>query len=411
MTGPPEGGVAWSQRPVVVRAPATSANLGPGFDALGLALGLRDEVEARVTGDGLVIEVAGEGEETAGLGEAHLVVRAMRVAFGALGGQPPGLRLRCVNSIPHGRGLGSSAAAIVSGLLAARALVAGGEERLPDDAVLRLAVDIEGHPDNVAACLAGGLTIAWRPDRRPPSAAAPAPVEPGAEPGSADGAAVTEPGGVPRPAGEAGALEPGGPATGGPGRADRPAGEARLLRAPLGEALTAVLCVPPFSLSTSEARGVLPASIPHADAAANAGRSALLVAAMAGEPGALLDATEDFLHQPYRAQVMPDTADLLFRLRRARVPAVVSGAGPAVLALLVTGEDPAPDVVDSIARETGIAWHVIPLDIDRQGAAVQPGELEEYPPDIGPQRRSCGQAQNQGMPSAGVSPRGQSVLP
>jgi homoserine kinase len=349
-----ENDVNWSQRPVLVRAPATSANLGPGFDAMGLALSLHDLIEAAVAGDGLSVEVSGQGADTAGLGEEHLVVRAMRAGFGALGGQPPGLRLRCVNVIPHGRGLGSSAAAIVSGLLAARALAEGGAELLPDSGLLRLAVEIEGHPDNVAACLSGGLTIAWKPGR---------------------------------------------------------GGDARLLRAEVSGSLAAVVCVPPFSLATSEARGVLPATVPHADAAANAGRSALLVAAMSGEHGALLDATEDFLHQPYRAPVMPASAELLRRLREAGVAAVISGAGPSVLALLVTGEQPGPDVVDSIARETGIGWHVIPLDIDRQGAVVQPGGLEEYPPGIGRQSRLCGQPRSQGMPSAGASPQGQAVLP
>ena len=351
-------GLIWSPEPVRVRAPATCANLGPGFDALGLALALWDEMEASVTGDGLLVEVTGEGADTAGLGEQHLVVRAMRAAFGALGGQPPGLRLRCVNAIPQGRGLGSSAAAIVSGLLAARALSAAGGNGLPDAWVLELATALEGHPDNVAACLAGGLTVAWQPGDR----------------------------GV------------------------------RMLRLGVTDALTAVLCVPPFPLPTSEARGVLPARVPHAEAAANAARSALLVAALAGAAagaaaGTLLDATEDFLHQPYRAKVMPATADLLARLRRAGVAAVVSGAGPAVLALLVDGVPPGPEAVDSIARQTGIAWHVTPLDIDRQGAAVQPGGLEEYPPDIGRLRRPWQQARGRGMPSGGGSPQGQPVLP
>jgi len=355
---------------------------------MGLALALHDEVEARVTGDGLAVEVAGEGDETAGLGEQHLVVRAMRAGFGALGGQPPGLRLRCVNAIPHGRGLGSSAAAIVSGLLAARALTEGGAELLPDHALLRLAVSLEGHPDNVAACLSGGLTIAWQPGRALTGSL------PGE--GPADGSPAV-----------------GSPAVGSPAEAG---GDARLLRVAVDGSLAAVVCVPPFSLATSEARGVLPASVPHADAAANAGRSALLVAALSGAAGpgehaALLDATEDFLHQPYRARVMPSSADLIKRLRRAGVAAVVSGAGPSVLALLVTGRQPGPAVVDSIARETGIAWHVIPLDIDRQGAVVQPGGLEEYPPDLGRQSRPCGQTQSQGMPSAGGSPQGQPVLP
>ena len=147
----------------MIRAPASSANLGPGFDALGLALSLHDVAVARVTGGGLDIEVSGEGSGTADAGEAHLVVQAMRAAFDVLGGQPPGLGLRSLNTIPHGRGLGSSAAAVVTGILAARGLATDGAELLPDDAVLALATSLEGHPDNVAACLHGGLTISWVP--------------------------------------------------------------------------------------------------------------------------------------------------------------------------------------------------------------------------------------------------------
>src|SRR5271169_5759269 len=147
--------------PVRVRVPATSANLGPGFDALGLALALYDELEARILPAGLSIEISGEAEDLDSAGEEHLVVQAMRGAFAVMEGQPPGLELRCVNRIPHGRGLGSSAAAIVAGLLAARALSAHGADKLPDAALFPLAADLEGHLDNVAACLSGGLTIAW----------------------------------------------------------------------------------------------------------------------------------------------------------------------------------------------------------------------------------------------------------
>lgn len=308
----------WVDRPVVVRAPATSANLGPGFDALGLALALYDEVEARVTGGGLAIEVLGEGAETAGAGEGHLVVRAMRAAFGVLGGQPPGIGLRCINAIPHGRGLGSSAAAIVAGVLAARGLVSEGATRLSDEAVFRLAVDLEGHPDNVAACLAGGLTIAWTDQRGPGSPAVP-----------------------------------------------------KLAKLAVRDGISPVVCVPQDVLSTETARRVLPETVPHADAAANAGRSALLIAGLTGAPEVLFDATEDFLHQRYRAAVMPATADLLHRLRAAGLAAVVSGAGPALLVLAGPGRNSAPDLVDSIARETGIAWRISPLDVDRQGATLQ----------------------------------------
>jgi homoserine kinase len=332
--------VIWSEYPARVRVPATSANLGPGFDALALALTRYDEVEARITGGGLTVTVSGEGAETAAAGEQHLVVRAMRAAFGAMGGQPPGLALRCINAIPHGRGLGSSAAAVVSGVLVARALVARGADLLPDADVLALAVDMEGHPDNVAACLAGGLTIAWRGTGKP---------------------------------------------------------SVGLVRLTVLDGLEAVACVPPTAVATSDARRVLPELVPHADAAANAARSALLVAGLTSDPGVLFDATEDFLHQRYRAAVMPQTADLLGRLRRAGVAAVVSGAGPSILAMIAAGQQPGAEVVDSIARETGTTWDVIPLDVDRQGAAIQP-RLGAPLPDSR-QGRSFHQA-----PGAGVQP-------
>src|ERR1700751_5598623 len=155
--------MAWATDGGRVAVPATRANLGPGFVALGLALSLYDEVEAWVCESGLSIEISGDGADLAGVGEDHLIVRAMRTAFAVTGGQPPGIGLRCVNRIPHGRGLGSSAAAIVAGILAARALaesgphVADGAGKLPDAALLGLATEMEGHPDNVAACLGGGL--------------------------------------------------------------------------------------------------------------------------------------------------------------------------------------------------------------------------------------------------------------
>jgi homoserine kinase len=348
--------VIWSEHPVRVRAPATSANLGPGFDALGLALALHDEVEAWVTAGGLSLTVSGEGDKTAAAGERHLVVTAMRAAFGAMGGQPPGIALRCVNVIPHGRGLGSSAAAVVSGILAARGLVAGGADLLPDADVLALAVDMEGHPDNVAACLAGGLTVAWRR-------------------------------GV----------------AGGAPEADVVRAGLGILRLPVLDSLSAVVCVAPTAVATRDARRALPEFVPHADAAANAARSALLVAGLISDPAVLFDATEDFLHQRYRAPVMPASADLLGRLRRAGVPAVVSGAGPSILAMTVAGQ-PGPEVVDSIARETGTSWHVIPLDVDRQGAAIQP-EPGAQPPNTR-QGRSSYQAPGPGVYPAGTSPQG-----
>jgi len=361
--------VIWSEHPVRVRVPATSANLGPGFDALGLALALYDEVEAQVTSGGLSVAVSGEGEQTAGAEEQHLVVTAMRAAFGVMGGQPPGIALRCVNAIPHGRGLGSSAAAVVSGVLAARALAAGGPDLLPDEAVLALAVELEGHPDNVAACLAGGLTVAWRR-----SVAGDEDVIPGT-----------------------------GVVGGGPG------GAVGVLRLPVLDSLSAVACVAPTAVATRTARRALPELVPHADAAANAARSALLVAGLTRDPAVLFDATEDFLHQRYRAPVMPQTADLLGRLRRAGAAAAVSGAGPSILVMTVAGQRPGPDVVDSIARETGTTWDVIPLDVDRLGAAIQPGP-DAHLLDTR-QGRPFIQAPGPGVHPAGTSPQGRMARP
>ena len=146
---------------VHIRVPATSANLGPGYDALGLALSLYDDIDASLAdGGGVEVVVTGEGAGELDTGEGHLVVKAMRAAFDRMGTpQPDGIRLRCHNRIPHARGLGSSSAAICAGILAARALSRNGD--LTDDEVFALADEMEGHPDNVAPCLAGGLTIAW----------------------------------------------------------------------------------------------------------------------------------------------------------------------------------------------------------------------------------------------------------
>jgi len=357
--------MGWADDVVRVRVPATSANLGPGFDALGLALTLYDEVDAWIRPAGLSIEISGEGADLAEAGEEHLVVRAMRAAFAVTGTQPPGIGLRCVNRIPHGRGLGSSAAAIVAGILAARALagtdgqvrdgqvrdgqVRDGQVRdgqvgdgqvgdgaesgpatgaLPEDAVFRLATDMEGHPDNVAACLGGGLTIAWTVSGRP-----------------------------------------------------------NMVRLEPLPSISPVICVAPAPVRTEAARRLLPDLVPHKDAAANAGRSALLVAALtllpaaaspgAGWPdgaGALFDATQDWLHQDYRSAAMPETDALVRRLRAEGIAAVVSGAGPSVLALLVDRESPDYrhhlDSLGSIVKETGIAWHVSSLDVERHGARV-----------------------------------------
>jgi homoserine kinase len=307
--------VSWPDGPVTVAVPATSANLGPGFDSFGLALSLHDTVTARVTPAGVAIEVTGAGAAAAAAGEQHLVIKAMRAAFAQLGAQPPGISLMCHNEIPQGFGLGSSAGAIVAGLLAARALAGGaGLAVLPDDALFALATSLEGHPDNVAACLAGGLTIAWTP---------------------------------------------------GPGP------EVRVARLTPLPAVRPVLCVPAAPLATEAARKVLPAQVPHADAAANSARAALLVIALTSQPGLLLDATQDFLHQRYRAAAMPATSALIGALRAAGVPAVISGAGPSVLAFTVCGAGPTAADVATVAGTA--AWRVLPLPVDTSGATVHAG--------------------------------------
>ncbi len=290
---------------VQVQVPATSANLGPGFDALGLALARHDELTARVTAGGLAIEVEGEGGELVARDETHLVVRAMRRTFVAMDAEPPGLALHCHNRIPHSRGLGSSAAAIVGGILLARALVTDGARRLPDADVLALASELEGHPDNVAPCLLGGLTIAWLHDG------------------------------------------------------------ARAVRRDVDPAVVPVVLIPPFTASTELARGLLPATVPHADAARSAGRAALLVAALTGTPQALFDATDDRLHQSYRAPAMPRSAELVATLRAAGHPAVISGAGPTVL-VLARGDVEA----DVALAEAPSGWVAARLPVDARGAVV-----------------------------------------
>jgi homoserine kinase len=232
----------------------------------------------------------------------------------------------------------------VAGLLAARALAGApspepsesgaapsgrGPDPLPDDALLALATEFEGHADNAAACLAGGLTVVWNPGTGP-----------------------------------------------------------RAVRLDPLPAIVPVLCVPVESMPTTAARRALPSTVPHADAAANAGRAALLVTALTQAPDLLLDATQDVLHQPYRAPLMPATADLIGRLRGAGIAAVLSGAGPSVLALTVRGRTLGPAKVGSIASQAGRQWHVSPLDVDRQGATIASVPPGDRPP-IGANARTA----------------------
>ena len=301
--------VTFVEGPARVSVPATSANLGPGFDSLGLALDLRDELEGEVLASGLVVEVEGAGAGAVPLDESHLVVRSMRAAFELLGEQPPGLRLSCRNVVPHARGLGSSSAAIVGGVVLARALVAGGELLLDDGALLRLAARIEGHPDNVAPALLGGFVVSGQED-----------------------------------------------------------GEWYAVGSPVDPRVGAVVLVPPTPVSTEVARGLLPETVPHADAAADAGLASLLVAALAGQPEHLLLATRDYLHQSYRRPAMPESLALVEALRADGVPAVVSGAGPTVLAFTDGPEGP---TTRAVLGRTPQGWWSSHLAVDTAGATVR----------------------------------------
>lgn len=283
--------------PVVVRVPASSANLGPGFDAVGLALAIFDEVEVTATVGGLTVEVDGEGAGCVPDDEEHLVVRSLRAALTRAGvRRQPGLRLRCRNAVPHGRGLGSSATAIVSGVVAARALLTD-PGALADADLVDLASGMEGHADNAAASMLGGMTLGW---------------------------------------------------------SER--GHWRAVRIEPSVDVAVVVCVPDAELPTARARAMLPDKVSHTDAAFTAGRAALLVEAVTRSPGLLLPATADRLHQDHREPAMPATLALVRRLRDAGLAAVVSGAGPSVLVLTTRdrGADVAPLAQGWRVAEPGI---------------------------------------------------------
>jgi homoserine kinase len=283
-------GLTFATDPVTVRTPATSANLGPGFDALGLALTLYDDLEATVTDGGFAVTVSGEGAGELPKDEDHLVVRAMLATFDELGERPAGLSVSCVNRIPQARGLGSSSAAIVGGVQLARGLVTDGQRLIGAEDALRIAGRLEGHPDNVAPCLLGGFTIAW---------------------------------------------------TEGSG--------ARAVRLPAAPGVRPTVFIPTERGYTASARAALPSAVPHADAAT-----------------LLFAATEDRLHQGYRAEAMPGTASLVASLRSVGVAAVVSGAGPTVLALTQVPADFHP----------GTEWRVETLGVDATGALVKGSMVE-----------------------------------
>lgn len=311
---PPAPRVAAGQD-LSVRVPATSANLGPGFDSLGLAVSLHDTVRVRTTdSDGIRVRVSGEGEAVLPTDGSHLVARTIADTIRRAGYEPGGLELECENVIPHGRGLGSSASAIVSGVLAGNALLPVAA-RLDAAGLLHLCSALEGHPDNVAPALAGALAVSWEQD-----------------------------------------------------------GVFRSVRSEVHPDIIPVAAVPATELSTESARGLLPAMVPHREAAANSGRAALLMHALTVNPALLFEGTEDFLHQGYRAPAMAPSAELIAALRAAGFAAVVSGAGPTVMTLAAGREqaDAAEALMTArLGGETGGNWRVLRLGVDRDGARVE----------------------------------------
>ncbi|HSP76208.1 MAG TPA: homoserine kinase [Cryobacterium sp.] len=297
-------------RSVTVQVPATTANLGPGFDTLGLALAHHDHLEVSVRDEpGVTVEVHGVGAGVVPTDETNLVVRALSHAFAASGQDLPGLNLGARNEIPHGRGMGSSGAAIVSGIMAAKGLLEGIVD-IDAEALLALATEMEGHPDNVAPALFGGLTIAW--------------------------------------------MTPEGP---------------RHKKLMVHRGVKPLVFVPEHAMSTALARSLQPESVPHEDAVFNLSRSALLIAALIQSPELLLAATEDKLHQSYRAAAMPETNRLITLLREHGFAAVVSGAGPSILVL---ASDPGQRLIaaELVAAESETPWQALMLAVDVLGATV-----------------------------------------
>jgi homoserine kinase len=311
---------------VRVRVPASSANLGPGFDTVALALGQYDEYALRVTDEpGLQVLLHGEGAGVLPQDGTHLVARAAAEAVAVCGGAwteqlapwGRGLRLECANTIPMSAGLGSSAAAVVGGWglgFALTNVLTRGEATLSpaDLAVVNTRTGVwEGHPDNSSASVYGGLTVSWRPS-----------VE-----------------------------------------------VVRTARLTLHPEIEPVVLVPLSDrLATATARAVLAPTVPHGDAVRQAGRAALLVHALTSEPALLLDGTSDWLHQEQRRSAYPATMAAVDTLRDLGQPAVVSGAGPSVLVLT------RPDMVEDLAAEVrswGRGWQMLRPGVAQSGLHAQ----------------------------------------
>jgi homoserine kinase len=296
---------------ITVIVPATTANLGPGFDCLGLALNLYNEVTVTPTASGLEITIVGEGAGTISAGADNLVIRAAERLFHQVGRRPAGLRLHQQNNIPVGSGLGSSAAATLAGILAANALVDG---RLSQDDILHLATELEGgHADNVAPALVGGLVLV-----------------------------------------------------------NREKGDYLLEPVPVPD-LRLVIVLPEFDLPTAVARAALPDRVPLADAIFNAGRTGLLVRAfMQGDYAKMGVAMQDRLHQPYRLPLIPGLAAAFAAARHAGAAAVaLSGAGPSLVAFAATGHEQIAAAAVAAFGDAGLPARSWLLEPDRQGSLVR----------------------------------------
>lgn len=281
-----------------ITVPGSSANLGPGFDTLGLAVGIYDTVEVEVTEGGLEVEVYGEGEDDLPRDGSHLVVKAIRSGLNAAGAEAPGLRVVCTNAIPQSRGLGSSAAAAVAGVVAANALAGN---PLTTDQVVQLSSAFEGHPDNAAASVLGSAVVSWTTT----------PVD-GSQPGYKAVSVEVDP------------------------------------------RIRATALVPDFHASTQAVRRVLPSHVTHTDARFNVSRVAVMTVALQKHPELLWEGTRDRLHQPYRADVLPVTAEWVNRLRNRGYAAYLSGAGPTIMVL---STEPVDAKVLDEAREAGLKVH------------------------------------------------------
>ncbi len=293
---------------VKVRIPATSANMGPGFDCLGMALDIWNTLELETGASG--IEITGEGSDLLPRDASNMVCDAVARVYRELGRSVPSLRIVCHNEVPLARGLGSSSAALVGGLVAGNAVC--GDPLSPSD-LLDIAADIEGHPDNVAPALMGGCRIAVRDDGR----------------------VVTAP-------------------------------------VPVPDGLAAVLFVPSEPLHTDEARAILDAHVPRTDAVFNIGRAALLVQALVTGDLTRLDvATDDRLHQPARQAMFPAMRNL-FRaaLGAGAMGVFLSGAGPTVLALARDREFTIGYEMADAAAKSGIDGQVKITSLTERGAHV-----------------------------------------